>query len=99
MLKIIKNKENEKLEIKLVGRLDTNTSKELEESLNGLLDGIHLLIFDFSELDYISSAGLRILLSCQKIMNRQGEMKVINVNEIVNDIFEVSGFCDILTIE
>lgn len=99
MLKIIKNKENEKLEIKLVGRLDTNTSKELEESLNGLLDGIHLLIFDFSELDYISSAGLRILLSCQKIMNRQGEMKVTNVNEIVNDIFEVSGFCDILTID
>ena len=81
------------------GRLDTLTAPELEKELQASLPGITSLTFDLENLEYISSAGLRVLLSAQKIMNRSGEMKVCHVNETVMEIFEVTGFTDILTIE
>lgn len=92
-------KDGKKLEIKLVGRLDTKTSPELKEALKNSLDDVEELTFDFSELNYISSSGLRIILSAQKIMNKQGSMKVVNVQNIVMEVFESTGFVDILTIE
>lgn len=82
-----------------VGRLDTLTAPELEKVIREIPDSVTALTFDFSELEYISSAGLRVLLSAQKLMNGRGEMKVCHVNEVVNEIFEVTGFVDILTIE
>ncbi|MBO6047979.1 MAG: STAS domain-containing protein [Erysipelotrichaceae bacterium] len=86
--------------ITLIGRLDANTSPELEEELYKSLDGMDSVIYDFKDLDYISSAGLRVLLISQKQMNRIGGTMIIkHVNDIVNDIFEVTGFTDILTIE
>jgi len=87
------------LEIALEGRLDTLTAPELEAELSQSLDGAESLIMDFSKLDYISSAGLRVLLSAHKSMSTKGGMKICNVNEIVNEVFEVTGFSDILTIE
>lgn len=96
---IIKNLEGTKLEILLEGRLDTTTSPMLETELKQSIDGITELIFNFEKLEYISSAGLRILLAAQKIMNKQGTMVVKNVNEIIDEVFEVTGFSDILTIE
>ncbi len=87
------------LTIALEGRLDTMTAPELEAALKTALEGVEELTFDFDKLDYISSAGLRVLLSAQKTMNRQGSMKVIHANEIIMEIFEVTGFADILTIE
>ena len=96
---IIKQKDGNKLDIKLVGRLDTRTAPELSETLKDELDGVEELTFDLSELIYISSAGLRIILSAQKIMNKQGTMKVTNVQDIVMEVFESTGFLDILTIE
>ncbi len=87
------------LTIALQGRLDTTTAPELEKALKDSLSGITTLEMDFSKLDYISSAGLRVLLSTQKIMNKQGEMKVLHVNEMVMEVFEVTGFVDILNIE
>ena len=99
MLTINKKTENQKLILKLEGRLDTVTSPDLENELSGSLDGITELLIDFEKLEYISSAGLRVLLSAQKAMNKQGVMKVTNVNETVMEIFEVTGFSDILTIE
>ena len=87
------------LNIAIEGRLDTTTAPELEAELKASLDGVSELIFDMEKLDYISSAGLRVLLSAQKVMMKQGEMKLIHVNETVMEIFEVTGFSDILTIE
>ena len=87
------------LEIALEGRLDTMTAPELEAALKEALTGVEELTFDLEKLDYISSAGLRVLLSAQKTMNRQGSMKVKNANEIIMEIFDVTGFADILTIE
>lgn len=87
-----------KLNIALVGRLDTTTSPELEKELKASLDDIQELVFDFTQLEYISSAGLRVLLAAQKTMNRQGSMIVCNVNETVMEVFEVTGFVDLLTI-
>ena len=87
------------LTIALEGRLDTTTSPELEKELKDGLDGIDELTLDFEKLDYISSAGLRVLLAAHKTMMKRGGMKVIHVNEIVNEVFEVTGFSDILTIE
>ena len=87
------------LTVALEGRLDTTTSPELEAALNGALDGVTALTFDFSALEYLSSAGLRLLLSAQKRMNRQGSMKLTHVSEIIMEIFDVTGFTDILTIE
>ena len=99
MLNITKKADNEELIVTLEGRLDTTTAPQLESELKESLQGIKGLIFDMEKLDYISSAGLRVLLSAQKIMNKQGEMKLIHVGEAINEIFEVTGFCDILTIE
>lgn len=87
------------LTIALEGRLDTTTAPALEAELKDSLDGVTDLIFDFEKLEYISSAGLRVLLSAQKIMNKQGTMKVLHPDEIIMEIFEVTGFTDILTIE
>ena len=85
--------------ITLNGRLDTNTAPKLEMELKESISGIEELILDFSALEYLSSAGLRVLLGTQKIMNKQGTMVVRNVNETIMEIFEVTGFCDVLTIE
>ena len=86
------------LAIVLEGRLDTITAPELEAALNESLDGVQALSFDFAKLEYISSAGLRVLLAAQKRMNKQGTMVVSNVNDTIMEIFEVTGFNDILTI-
>lgn len=99
MLNIQKKTTGTSLEVSLEGRLDTTTAPELEKELKGSLDGVSLLVLDFEKLDYISSAGLRVLLSAQKTMNRQGGMKITHVNETILEIFEVTGFTDILTIE
>ena len=87
------------LKISLEGRLDTMTAPELEAELNQSLDGTDSLVLDFSKLDYISSAGLRVLLSAHKVMSAKGGMKVTNVNEIVREVFDVTGFADVLIIE
>ena len=87
------------LEIALEGRLDTMTAPELEAELNQSLGSADSLTLDFRKLDYISSAGLRVLLSAHKAMSAKGGMKVTNVNEIVQEVFEVTGFADILSIE
>ncbi len=87
------------LTVALEGRLDTTTAPKLEQELRGSIEGLTGLVLDLAKLDYISSAGLRVLLAMQKIMNRQGEMKIKNVNETVMEVFEVTGFSDILTIE
>ncbi|MBR5090079.1 MAG: STAS domain-containing protein [Ruminiclostridium sp.] len=87
------------LTIALEGRLDTSTAPELEAEVKASVDGVTALIFDISGLEYISSAGLRVLLSTQKIMNKQGSMKVRGANETVMEIFDVTGFVDILDIE
>ena len=99
MLKVNKNIENEKACFELEGRLDTVTAPELEQELKGSLSGINELVLDFGKLDYISSAGLRVLLSAQKTMAKQGSMKLVRVNETIMEIFEVTGFTEILTIE
>ena len=96
---IKKNPNGADLSLAVEGRLDTVTAPELEAVLGESLDGVENLTFDFSALDYISSAGLRVLLSAQKRMNKQGSMKVTGVSEIIMEIFEVTGFCDILCIE
>ena len=96
---INKNLEGSTLTIAPEGRLDTTTAPELEKELKSALNGVTELVFDFSKLDYISSAGLRVLLSAQKQMSKQGGMKVTKVNEMVMEVFEVTGFTDILTIE
>ena len=87
------------LTVALEGRLDTQTAPSLEETLVKKLEGVKELVFDFEKLEYISSAGLRVLLFAQKKMNVQGSMKVIHVNETVAEIFDVTGFSDILTVE
>ena len=99
MLNIAKTTENGKTAIALEGRLDTTTAPELEKEFKASLEGVSELTLDFEKLEYISSAGLRVLLSAQKTMNKQGEMKLRNVNETIMEIFEVTGFSDILTIE
>ena len=85
--------------LKLEGRLDTATAPELEKCIEESLDQINELVFDLTDLEYISSAGLRVILKAQKIMNGKGGMKVINVNESIMDVFEITGFADFLTIE
>lgn len=96
---ITTNQENGKLQIALEGRLDTNTAPQLETELKRSVSGITELEFDFTGLEYISSAGLRVLLAAQKVMNKQGSMVLRNVNSMVMEVFEITGFVDILTIE
>ena len=99
MLNINKNLNGSSLTVALEGRLDTSTAPQLENELKEAIGGVTELVLGFSALEYISSAGLRVLLSAQKIMNKQGSMKVVHVNDVIREIFEVTGFCDILTIE
>ena len=87
------------LTITLIGRLDTTTAPQLEAELKQNISGVEKLVLNFAALEYLSSAGLRVLLAAQKVMNKQGEMIVKNVNETIAEIFEVTGFSDILTIE
>lgn len=98
-MKIEKQREGNVLSVKITGRLDTMTAPQLEKELDEALDGVEELIFDFSDLVYVSSAGLRVLLSSQKKMRRQGDMVIQNVNDEVMEVFEITGFVDILTIE
>ena len=96
---INKKLENTALTLSISGRLDTTTAVELENALNESLPGVTSLVLDLAELAYMSSAGLRVVLKAQKAMNTQGEMKVVNVNEVIMEVFEITGFADILTIE
>lgn len=98
-MKIEKQQTGNGLSVKIIGRLDTMTSPQLEKELGESLDGVEELIFDFSDLAYVSSAGLRVLLSTQKRMKKQGDMVIQNVNDEVMEVFEITGFVDILTIE
>ena len=95
---ITKQQSGAALTLALEGRLDTTTSPELEKELKASLGGVESLTLDFSKLDYISSAGLRVLLAAHKQMSAKGGLKVQNVNEIVREVFDVTGFADILTI-
>ena len=96
---INKTQNGNALTITLEGRLDTVTSPDLEKELSSSLDAAETLTLDFGKLDYISSAGLRVLLAAHKVMSKKGGMKVTNVNEIVKEVFDVTGFADILNIE
>ena len=96
---IIKTKEENKLTFALEGRLDTTTAPQLETELMSYIDGVTELIMDLEKLDYVSSAGLRVLLAAQKTMNKQGTMTIKNVKPEILEIFDVTGFVDILNIE
>ena len=98
-MEITTKKENGLLTVALKGRLDTQSAPELDETLNAVLPGCGALTFDLKELSYTSSAGLRVFLRAHKTMARQGEMKLVNVSEPVMEIFEITGFTDILAIE
>lgn len=98
-MEIVKKREGNRLEIALEGRLDTTTAPQLEAELKAGISEVEELVMNFADLAYISSAGLRVILSAQKIMNRQGSMVVRNVNEDVMEVFEVTGFIDILNID
>ena len=99
MLNIMKNANGNDLKVILEGRLDTTTAPQLEAELSSALSGVTALKFDLAKLEYISSAGLRVLLSAQKTMNKQGTMVITGVSTEVQEIFDVTGFSDILTIE
>ena len=96
---IEKNINGNDLTLALNGRLDTTTAPQLEAELKECLSGVKNLVLDFAALEYLSSAGLRVLLATQKLMNKQGSMVVRSVNETIMEVFEVTGFCDILTLE
>lgn len=98
-MNITQNQNGNQLCLSLEGRLDTTTAPELEKVIKSSLDGVTELTIDMGSLDYLSSAGLRVLLGAQKTMNKQGSMKVTHVNETIMEIFDVTGFADILTIE
>ena len=96
---IEKNLNGTELTVALTGRLDTTTAPQLDAELKQSFEGVEKLVLDFATLEYLSSAGLRVLLAAQKVMNKQGEMIIKHVNETINEIFEVTGFIDILTVE
>lgn len=96
---IKKKKQSGTLTVTVSGRIDTVTAPQFQDGVKPDLEGVSNLVIDFADVKYISSAGLRVLLSLQKIMNKQGAMKLINVNSTINDVFEVTGFSDILAIE
>ncbi len=98
-MKITKNQNGAALDIALEGRLDTATAPELEQELKASLNGVTELTFDFENLEYISSAGLRVLMIARKTLHGIGRVKVIHCNEIVREVFAVTGFDGILTIE
>ena len=99
MLNIEKQINGDEATVILEGRLDTTTAPQLENELKSFMESVTSLVFDFEKLEYISSAGLRVLLTEQKFMSKKGSMKLIHVREDVNEIFDVTGFSDILTIE
>ncbi len=92
---IIKEVNGNEMDVQLVGRLDTVTSADLEKEVKDQLDGVEKLVYDFENLEYVSSAGLRVLLACQKIMNKQGEMIVKNVETDIMEILEITGFTSV----
>lgn len=94
-----KNLNGAELYVKVIGRLDTATAPDFVKEINDELTGIESLVLDFSGLEYISSAGLRVLLQAQKTMNKQGKMVVKNANDMISEVFEITGFIDILNIE
>lgn len=96
---INKNVNGTECVLTLTGRLDTTTAPQLEAEINATVGGITLLTLDFEGLEYLSSAGLRVILSTQKTMNKQGKMVIKHVNETIMEVFEVTGFVDILTIQ
>ena len=98
-MNIKKKKDGNTLTAVISGRIDTSTAPKADAEINGSLDGAESLVLDFTNVDYISSAGLRMLLSLQKKMMKKGGMKLVGVNDAVNDVFEVTGFDDILTYE
>ena len=98
-MEIKKTKNDAALTLAIQGRIDTTTAPQLETELKADIDGVTELYLDFAGVEYISSAGLRVLLSAQKLMSRQGKMVLSHVNESVMEVFEVTGFSDILTIE
>lgn len=98
-MNITKTAEGKTLNLALEGRLDTTTAPELEGEISSSIEGVEALTLDFEKLEYISSAGLRVLLSTQKIMNKQGEMVIENVCEDIMEVFEITGFSEILTIK
>lgn len=87
------------LTLKIIGRLDASNAQELTNKLNSSLDGVKKLIFDFTDLKYVASAGLRALLMAQKRMNKQGSMVIRHVDETVMEVLEMTGFADLMTIE
>jgi anti-sigma B factor antagonist len=99
IMTIDKNIEGTKTQLKISGRLDTSTAPELESTIDACLSGVEELIIDFEGLEYVSSAGLRVILKTQKVMNKQGSMKIINVNDTIMEVFDITGFADVLTIE
>ena len=98
-MEITKEQKDSELAISLKGRLDNSTAAQFEDTVKSSLGGVKSLILDFKELEYLSSAGLRIILSAQKIMNKQGSMTIRNVNDTIMEVFEMTGFADILSIE
>ena len=99
MLHINKTIENNEAVFALKGQIDTNTAPELDRELQGVFNGLEKLTLDMKQLDYVSSAGLRVLLNAQKIMSKQGEMKLTGVNSIIMEVFDVTGLSDIFSIE
>ena len=89
----------ESVTLVVVGRLDTQTAPELEKEIDAVVGGLKELTFDMAGLEYVSSAGLRVILKAQKIMNAQGKMKLVSVNDSIMEVFDITGFLDILTIE
>ena len=98
-MEIVKNKEEAALTLTLSGRLDTTTAPQLEKAISESIEAVTDLQLDFTDLEYVSSAGLRVLLSAQKQMNKQGKMVIRNVKEDIMEVFEITGFSEILTIE
>jgi anti-sigma B factor antagonist len=96
---IDRNVDGAKTQLKISGRLDTSTAPELESTIDACLSGVEELIIDFEGLEYVSYAGLRVILKTQKVMNKQGSMKIINVNDTIMEVFDITGFADVLTIE
>ena len=90
---------NEAATLIVSGRLDTQTAPELENELDAIFAGVKDLTFDMTDLEYVSSAGLRVILKAQKVMNTQGSMKLTGVNDSIMEVFDITGFLDILTIE
>ncbi|MDO4748194.1 MAG: STAS domain-containing protein [Eubacteriales bacterium] len=97
-MKINHYREAEKLTVAIEGKLDTTTAPEFEKTLGEILDGVSELVLDMTNLEYISSAGLRVILKVQKVMYNQGKMKLLGVNETVMEVFEITGFSNILKI-